>query len=103
MIEFDRHVCGNFATAIQKEWLETNGIGGYTSSSIIGTNTRRHHGLLIATAQPPIGRRNLLSKLEETICIGDNQYELSCNQYPGVVHPQGYQFLQTFKLSPFPT
>ena len=43
MIEFDRHVCGNFATAIQKEWIETNGIGGYTSSSIIGTTTRCHH------------------------------------------------------------
>ncbi|MBI1923731.1 amylo-alpha-1,6-glucosidase [Candidatus Poribacteria bacterium] len=103
MIQFNHDICSDFATAIQKEWLETNGIGGYASSTIISANTRRYHGLLVAATQPPVGRRVLLSKLEETLCIGNTFYELSCNQYPRVVHPRGYRFLQTFTLSPFPT
>ena len=103
MIQFNQQICSDFATAIQKEWLETNGIGGYASSTIIGANTRRYHGLLIAATQPPVGRRVLLSKLEETLFIGDTPYEIACNQYPDVLHPQGYRFLQTFKLDPFPT
>ncbi|MCZ6678284.1 MAG: glycogen debranching enzyme N-terminal domain-containing protein [Candidatus Poribacteria bacterium] len=103
MIQFDHQICRDFAAAIQKEWLETNGIGGYASSSIVGANTRRYHGLLVAATQPPVGRRVLLSKLEETVCIGDEHYELSCNQYPGIVHPQGYKFLQAFTPSPLPT
>ena len=87
----------------QQEWLETNGIGGFASSSIIGMNTRRYHGLLTAALRPPVDRFVLLSKLEETLIIGENRYELSCNQYPGAIHPNGYTYLQEFRLDPFPT
>src|SRR5436189_2529932 len=80
------------------EWLETNGIGGYASSTIFGLNTRRYHGLLVAATQPPVGRMVMLSKFEETL----NGVELSCNQYPGVIHPQGFQYLREFRRYPFP-
>src|SRR6266567_6271107 len=102
MIQFDKSICGDLQAATRREWLETNGIGGFASSTIAGLNTRRYHGLLTAATKPPVGRVVLLSKLEETLVIGERRYELSANQYPGVVHPQGYQYLKGFRLDPFP-
>jgi len=87
---------------VHEEWLETNGLGGYASSTITGLNTRRYHGLLVAATKPPVGRMVLLSKLEETLVIAGHRYELSTNRYPGVVHPQGYQYLKQFRRDPFP-
>src|ERR1700748_370945 len=101
-LQFDRNVCGNLDEALRHEWLETNGIGGFASSTVAGANTRRYHGLLIAALRPPINRYLLLSKLEETIVIDGKRYELGCNLYPGVTHPAGYQFLKRFRLDPFP-
>lgn len=88
--------------ASQQEWLETNGMGGFASSSIIGMNSRRYHGLLTVALRPPVDRFVLLSKLEETLVVGENRYDLSCNQYPGAIHPQGYVYLHEFRLDPFP-
>ncbi|HZR28306.1 MAG TPA: amylo-alpha-1,6-glucosidase [Terriglobales bacterium] len=102
MIEFDQAICANLAEANRREWLETNGLGGFASSTITGLNTRRYHGLLIAATTPPAGRMALLSKLEETLVVGEKPFELACNQYPGVVHPQGYNYLKRFRLDPFP-
>ena len=92
----------NVPLAITREWLETNGLGGFASSTIIGLNTRRYHGLLTAATKPPVGRVVMLSKLEEVLILDGRRYELSANQYPGVVHPQGYQFQIGFRLDPFP-
>src|SRR5580693_8869581 len=86
----------------QREWLETNGIGGFASSSPTGMNTRRYHGLLMAATQPPAGRMLLLSKLEETLIVGGQRFELSTNVYPGAVHPEGYRYLAEFRVDPFP-
>ena len=102
MIQFGPEVCGNIAVAVAGEWLETNGLGGFASSTIIGLNTRRYHGLLTAATRPPGGRLLLLSKFEEVLVIDGRRYELSVNQYPGIIHPQGYQFLKGFRLDPFP-
>ena len=102
MIECGNEVCGRIAQASQLEWLETNGLGGFASSTIAGLNTRRYHGLLVAATRPPVGRTVLLSKLEETLVIDEQRYDLSTNQYPGVIHPQGYQYLKRFRLDPFP-
>ena len=103
IIRFGREVCGDFQNAVGKEWIETNGLGGYASSTIIGTNTRRYHGLLVATTKPPLGRMVILSKLEETVVLKDgSRYNLSCNKYPAVVHPEGYRYLEEFRLDPFP-
>jgi len=84
------------------EWLETNGLGGFASSTVIGLNTRRYHGLLTASTTPPTGRVLLLSKLEETVVVDGQRYELAANQYPGAIYPQGYQYLKEFRLDPFP-
>src|SRR5689334_24310778 len=89
--------------ASRRAWLETNGIGGFASSTIPGLNTRRYHGLLVAATKPPVGRMVLLSKLEETLIIDGRKYELGTNRYPGVTHPHGYEYLKQFSLTPFPT
>jgi predicted glycogen debranching enzyme len=102
MIELGTDICSQFGSASSREWLETNGIGGYASSSVSGANTRRYHGLLVAAMRPPLGRMVLLSKFEEILTIGAELYEISCNQYPGKIHPQGYRFLNGFRLDPFP-
>jgi predicted glycogen debranching enzyme len=102
MIQFDESICRNLDLACRREWLETNGIGGFASSTIVGLNTRRYHGLLVAATKPPVGRMVLLSKVEETLVIGGRRYDLSCNRYPGVVHPQGHAFLRQFRQDPFP-
>ena len=102
MIEFNQEICGNLDPALLREWLETNGLGGFASSTITGLNTRRYHGLLVAATKPPVGREVLLSKLEETLLIDGQRFDLSCNRYPGVVHPQGFRYLTDFRLDPFP-
>jgi predicted glycogen debranching enzyme len=102
MISLGSEIINDLAAATSREWLETNGLGGFSSATIIGLNTRRYHGLLTATTNPPVGRIVMLSKLEETLVIDGKRYELSANQYPGVVHPSGYRYQTGFKLDPFP-
>src|SRR5689334_1738393 len=102
MIEFDQESCRDLNVALTREWLETNGIGGFSSSTILVINTHRNHGLLTTATKPPVGRLVLLSKLEETLVIDGRRYELSSNQYPGVIHPQGFNYQTGFRLDPFP-
>ena len=102
-IRFDETVCGNIKVALEKEWLETNGLGGYSSSTIIGINTRRYHGLLIAPTEEISQRILFLSKLEEHIIIDHHSYYLSCNIYPNAIHPTGFIYLKEFRIDPFPT
>lgn len=102
MIEFKKDIVSNLDASQSREWLETNGLGGFASSTIVGLNTRRYHGLLTAATKPPVGRILLLSKLEETLINDGRRYELSANQYSGAIHPQGFQFQTRFRLDPFP-
>ena len=102
MIQYDEAVCRDVDACCQREWLETNGLGGYASSTICGMNTRRYHGLLVAATKPPVGRMVLLSKMEETLILHGTSYELSVNRYPGVIHPQGHRYLKQVRLDPFP-
>ncbi len=92
----------NYSEAIQNEWLETNGLGGWSGSSIIGCNTRRYHGLLVAATKPPTERTALLSKLDETIIAGEEKFELGVNDYGEVISPTGNQFLKSFSKELFP-
>jgi predicted glycogen debranching enzyme len=89
--------------ALTKEWIITNGIGGYASSTIIGTNTRRYHGLLIAATNPPTGRKLMVCKVEETISQNHTQTMLSTNQYVNTVYPEGYYYVKGFTRMPLPT
>jgi len=81
MIDFGREVCGNLALSTGREWLVTNGIGGYASGTVAGLLTRRYHGLLIAALQPPLGRTLLLTRLDETAAYSGHTYPLFTNRW----------------------
>ena len=101
-IRIKHDVCRHLDQALGLEWLETNGLGGFASSTIVGANTRRYHGLLVAATKPPVGRVVMLSKLEETLVVNGKRYDLSVNNYTGAVHPRGHELLREFRLDPFP-
>jgi len=88
MSAFKKDQLNDYNVSSNLEWLETNGLGGYSSSSVAGSNTRRYHGVLVAATNPPVGRMVVLSKLEETLVVKDQRFELSSNQYPGSIYPQ---------------
>jgi predicted glycogen debranching enzyme len=102
-IEFGPEITADLSQAVAREWLETNGLGGWASSTLAGAHSRRYHGLLVVATRPPVGRMVLLSKLDETLVLDSGSMELGCNLYPGAVHPQGYHHLKGFALDPFPT
>ena len=102
MISFDSQICSNFTEATSREWLETNGIGGYASGTISGASTRRYHAILTAATKPPLGRITTAAKIEETLMIDGERYDLSSNQYPDKISPEGYKFITSFRLDPFP-
>ncbi|MEH2146515.1 amylo-alpha-1,6-glucosidase [Nostoc sp.] len=98
-IEFGREICGNLDTAESREWLVTNGIGGYASATVAGLLTRRYHGLLIAALKPPLGRTLLLAKLDETVLYDTRSYSLHTNRWAdGIVSPHSYQHIERFSL-----
>ena len=85
-----------------REWLCTTGNGSYASSTLGGLNTRKYHGLLVAAMTPPVRRMVLLSRVEDTVRCGGRSFELSSNEYPGTIHPQGRKHLRAFNAEPFP-
>ena len=87
---------------LEHEWLAVNHIGGYACSTPTSLNTRKYHGLLVAAMSPPVRRMVLLSRVEETVHCNGWPCALSCNEYPGTIHPQGHQFLKAFNTDPFP-
>ena len=86
----------------RKSGSVTNGLGGYASSTVLGINTRKYHGLLVAALHPPGDRTVCLAKLDEEVCVGNNIYPLGANEFHGKIFPQGYLFLKEFSVSPFP-
>jgi len=103
VICFDKTICQNLDESLTREWLETNGLGGFSCGTVAGVNTRRYHGLFTAALNPPCGRMLLLSKIEETLVLNNRRIDLSTNEYDGAVHPEGYRCLSGFRLDPFPT
>ena len=87
---------------LQSEWLDTNGLGGWAGSTISGCHTRRYHGLLIAAITPPTERMVLVSKLDETIIVNDERFELSTNNYGNAIYPKGFQYLKSFTKNLYP-
>ena len=92
----------NIESALTKEWIITNGLGGYASSTVLGLNTRKYHGLLVAAFNPPVNRWVLLTKLDEEIKIGKKTFLLGANEFSDVIFPEGYKFLSEFSILPFP-
>ncbi|MCM4153455.1 glycogen debranching protein [Arenibacter sp. N53] len=86
-----------------KEWLVTNGLGGYASGAVNGANTRQYHGLLVAALEPPTDRMVFVAKIEERVLLDGQYHNLSTNQYPKVVFPDGCHYLKNFEVNPTPT
>lgn len=86
-----------------QEWLETDGLGGFASSTTLGIHTRKYHGWLFLAGPQPGDRYLALSKLEEVCESPWGVFELSSNYYPGTIHPGGIRHLSWFRRYPFPT
>lgn len=86
----------NLEEGLNKEWILTNGIGGFSSSTIIGANTRKYHGLLIAPLMPPAKRFLVLSKLDESIEIRNKKYDLYTNICKNYIS-HGYEYQEEFR------
>ncbi len=95
-----REICNNVEAGLNREWLVTNGLGGYASGSILGATTRSYHGLLVAALRPPVERSVLVTKIDEEIELHDGRLlKLGVNEYQdGTIDPQGYQHLDTVSL-----
>ena len=99
LISFGREVCGDIEAAESREWLVTNGLGGFASGTVGGQLTRRYHGLLIAAQHPPLGRTLLIPKFDEVVEYDGRPYPLATNRWrSGVVEPQGYSRIEEFHL-----
>ena len=98
-VSFGRETCGSLEQAELREWLVTNGIGGFASGTVSGNLTRRYHGLLLAALHPPVGRTQMVAKFEETALYDGADYPLSTNRWvSGSVEPKGYLNVESFHL-----
>ena len=99
LVDFGHDICSNLEESSHREWLVTNGTGGYAAGTISGILTRSYHGYLVAALQPPVGRVLLLAKLDETIRLQGHSYPLYANRWAsGVVEPEGFAYLERFYL-----
>jgi len=85
---------------LAREWLVTNGLGGYAMGSLCGATTRAYHGLLVAALTPPLGRTMFVTKVDETVITADGaQIALGTNEYAdGTIDPRGFERLTAFAL-----
>jgi predicted glycogen debranching enzyme len=95
-------VCTLYQRSSRLEWLLTNGTGGFAMGTVAGSNTRRYHGLLVASLHPPVQRVLTLARLEETALTAQGDVPLSVNQYPNTLYPDGYTRLARFSLGDGP-
>ena len=101
-IEVPREVCTLYPRASRLEWQLTNGTGGFAMGTVAGSNTRRYHGLLVASLHPPVARVVTLARLEATALTPQGAVPLSVNQYPNTLYPDGYTRLARFSLDDGP-
>jgi glycogen debranching enzyme len=99
IVDVGREICGNLATAEPREWLCTNGIGGFASGTVAGLLTRRYHGLLVAALKPPLERTVLVAKVDDSIAYDGMTRPLFMNRWvEGTVGPHGYRDIERFRL-----
>lgn len=101
-IIIEENSCLNPQESLGLEWLETNGLGGYASSTILNCHTRKYHGLLVANLDHPAGRQVLLSKFEDSICLGKEEHFFSCHRYPGFFFQGPSNCLTSYRNEPAP-
>jgi len=98
-VQFGREILGNLDLAESREWLVTNGLGGFASGTAAGTSTRRYHGLLMAALDPPSDRTLLVAGLDDAARYAGSTFPLATNRWlSGVVAPQGYLNIESFYL-----
>ena len=98
-ITFDRSICCDIHETISREWLITNGLGGYASGTVAGTLTRMQQGLLVASLSDEVSPRLLLAKIDEEIQFDERTYYLGTNEYrDGTMNPAGFVHLENFWL-----
>ena len=88
--------------ALRLEWLETDGLGGFASGTVVGAATRRYHGHRITAGAPPVGRRVMVAGLAETLRHDSCECRIGCNVYEDVIDPQGHLLQTEFRLDPWP-
>jgi predicted glycogen debranching enzyme len=100
MITLPREICIDWEAALKKEWLVTNGLGGYAMGTVVGANSRRYHGLLVAALSPPVERTVLLSKIDEEVEWDGRTFLLGANEYREErIHPGGFVHIEEFRLA----
>ncbi len=99
---FDRPSCQNLRRVLRQEWLETNGLGDYASSTLVCCNTRKYHGLFVTELARPAGRHVMLSTLEESILMAGREFFISCRKHPGLYHPRGHEYMQEARAGLWP-
>lgn len=98
-----RYLQGPLEDQLEREWLITNGLGGYASGTVLGCPTRRYHGLLVWSRMPPLQRYVMLSScLERLITDTGQTIDLSTFEFNGAIHPQGYSHLVDFDYESAP-
>jgi predicted glycogen debranching enzyme len=98
-LAWGREICGELDAAERREWLCTNGIGGFASGTVAGTATRRYHGLLVAALKPPLGRTVLGAHVHETVEYDDHGWPLATSRWAGgAVEPDGFRHIESFRL-----
>jgi len=98
-IEIGRGDLASFDQAANREWLVTNGLGGFAAGTVSEANTRRYHGLLVAALAPPLGRTVTVAKLDVTATYCDCDYPLTSNEFiDGSIDPHGYRNIERFRV-----
>ena len=99
VLSLGRHLASAWPVSSRREWLVTNGLGGYAAGTVAGANTRRYHGLLIASIKPPTERVLLLASIQLVCCYLGERYELGSNEFAdGTISPTGYIHIESFDL-----
>lgn len=98
-ITFDRGICCDLNETIKREWLVTNGLGGYAAGTVAGVLTRLQHGLLVAAPSGASTPYLLLAKIDEEVLFDERTYYLGTNEYrDGTLNPAGFVHLEAFRL-----
>src|SRR5215216_4109025 len=98
-VAFGREIVGDLGAGLRREWLVTNGLGGYASATVAGVLTRSYHGLLVAALEPPVARTVLVANSVDWVVYDGARYPLSTSEFGnGMISPAGHRFIETFRL-----
>lgn len=102
-INFNKQQLVNLEFSLSRELLRTNRAGTYASTTIIGCNTRKYHGLLVCPMED-IDNENhvILSSLDVSVIQQDANFNLAVRKYPGVYEPKGHKYIEKFEIDTIP-